>query len=1392
MPDERDEFGGVAVSDDTADEFGGVPVSEDSQDHTPEAALARFGETIPQPEGDIYNLPLVPRIGQNFREEEHKFFQGLKPPPRTVQNAYDVMKAYAGRAGGFGGTMSTSAEQMQEELAQPDQPISTGAKVASGVIGGGINLAETFTTPEGIGLMAAGGIPGVAGRVISLGFLADMLHQAPAVYQRLGDAFGRNDVRDEAEALFDAVVHGGFTAGTAHGAFRGASPTAVREWARDFVAKTPREERAQIYGTENVQPQTPPPVDRAPEVAPAMVEKTFVGDKAVEVLEINKKKKTALVREEGTDSPPDVVKLSDLETKEVPEGGEETNASEVGKTAEVYGDVRAQPGEGPREVPVEESSGGVQPQADRGVQPAEGQNREVPLTPEAEALLTQRIADNEKGVSLTPAKIEEIKTRVEAGIDPKDVGIKVNSFGSADIPGYAQVDLAELGSELSSGKTISSNPEYLNKLSDLNIPSTRELLRLKNGAYTLEEARAALDKLDTLPLSKFEGTIPEGAVPVKVQRPDGSIYEAFRTSAGDQTVPPMIAKIKPSGESGTPSLSHKPLGKGEKIIEGPKTAEEYAAAREEVSVGPGAASPSDIGAEQKSDMQELTRAIEGTASPKESISQRLANAKKAVAALPSRGKSAISRGLLRLQAIGSAIKSGLTKLPEFTNYKKILGQWNGANQIADHELRQFVKTIDRTIPKPRQEAMINWIQADGNADLLRQRAAASNPKFRKGYEDALTLTPDERTAARNISSYLDSRLQAGIDAGLLEDGVERYITQIWKRENPVSNKLAADFSTAKLQTNFKFARQRIFDSYFEGEQAGYQPANKTVSAAVAAYDQSFNRALASRAFLKALTEGKAADGRPLVEVSGTGSTVPRGQTPEAILINPKVKGSELADYRTIDHPALRKWMWRTQAPDGTPVFVKGDLLVHPEIYRHLKNVLGTSAWRQNVIGRAILGVESTLKQSMFSLSGFHQVQETLHALGHRVNPARLEKVDFSQPWQKEAVEHGLQIADYNALEKFGEGLSSGNLVNKIPLLGTKITGPYTEWLFHDYIPRLKLSMYREALARNMERYAKQLQSGKVTRDQIVENTAKQANAAFGELNYTWMGRNKTLQDSLRAFLVAPDFLEARSKFVGQAVRSHGREQLVALGLLAATQYITARILNQVMDDDPHWELKNAFSLVKGKHKYELRTIPGDIIHLFEDPHRFTTSRLSPLVRQSIEFVEGRDWRGVKRDAGEQLKDLAKVAVPISLKPYEGQRLWEAALNAFGVHEKRYTATDQIREKARDFLTSHKLGQHQLEVTDEVTYGKLRLALAGGNMSHAKDVLKELLKTHPPDKVFTAMENTAQYPFTGSQKHERQFLFSLTPKERELYHKARNEQREEFRAFKKLWYTRFEK
>lgn len=1349
-----DEFGGVEVED-SSDEFGGIPIAEDETPDIPaEEILSR--PAIPAWMGARGELPgedvLAPSSLSGWdRFRNTRIGHSLLGPTETEREAQVTPFSDPG--------IIPVARQMLKMTSVPP-PIADEIRTLTqasaetpllGEAGKGISKGVrevALNTP-----LAPFGPAGEIAMPLFAGEFAFSVPEQKAEYEK---ALKEGRTEDAARIATEFAVGGALVgAGTKHEATR-----TLNRFKKNVEPTS-----------KTIEPRVLPEPAPEPQVE-TRTQEVYNGT-PVEVLEVNKKKGTALMRPEGEpDAAPDVVPYGEIETREVPvEKG--PNASSESKTATVYGDVRASAREGPREVPAEEGSGGVQSQAAERVQPAEGQNREVSL------------AEKESGWTSSPI--------IQIG------GIKVESLTPKEL-----AKLTGAGNEI---EFTDRRPGSITEGSTLYFPkdATREeIISRMDEELSKKVAKLSPDEWQAYADSLHKSDIGREAVTRRLaaSAEKGGFVDDLKAKA-DEIANRRQEELKKAREAKSPEEAVRYIERGGLLSDQAQffnEAHEFAKASAQgkgsvkesgVSVGPGGASPSDVGT-TKSDMAELTQAIEGTASPKESISDRLAKAKQVAATLPTAGKNAIKRGLLRLQAIGSAIKSGLTKLPEFTNYKRILGQWNGANQIADHELRQFVKTIDRTIPKPRQEAMINWIQADGNADILRQRAADSKPKFRKGYEDALRLTDDEKTAARNISSYLDARLQAGIDAGLLQDGVEQYITQIWKRENPITKKLVGEFSTAKLQPNFKYARQRIFDSYFEGEQAGYQPANKTVSAAVAAYDQSFNRALASRAFVKALTEGKAADGRPLVEVSGTGSAVPKEGVAKAILINPKIKSTDLADYRTIDHPALRKWMWQTKAPDGTPVFVKGDLLVHPEIYRHLKNVLGTSAWRQNLAGRIILGTESTLKQAMFSLSGFHQVQETLHALGHRVNPARLEKVDFSQPWQKEAVEHGLQVADYNALEKFGEGLNSGHLINKIPLLGTRVMGPYTEWLFQDYIPRLKLTMYREALARNMERYAKQITSGKLTRDQVIENTAKQANAAFGELNYTWMGRNKTLQDTMRAFLVAPDFLEARAKFVGQAARSHGREQLVALGLLAATQYLTARILNKVLDDDPHWELKNAFSLVKGKHKYELRTIPGDLIHLMEDPHRFTTSRLAPIVRQAIEFVEGRDWRGVKRDAAEQLKDLAKVAVPISLKPYEGQRLWESALNAFGVHERHYTANDQIREKAKSFLKDHKISQHQPEPTDEVTYGKLRMAISNGNKAHAQDVLAELLKTHPPDKVFDAMQNHIGAPFTGSQKHEQQFKFSLTPKELQLYQKAMAERRQEFADFKRLWYNRTRK
>ena len=323
----------------------------------------------------------------------------------------------------------------------------------------------------------------------------------------------------------------------------------------------------------------------------------------------------------------------------------------------------------------------------------------------------------------------------------------------------------------------------------------------------------------------------------------------------------------------------------------------------------------------------------------------------------------------------------------------------------------------------------------------------------------------------------------------------------------------------------------------------------------------------------------------IVELYGRSTPIESERGNTVHIIRPRIKPSEAFDYQTVNHPALLRWKWvGTDDVSGNTLLQEGDLAVHPEAYQHLKNILSTSALRQNAVGRAALKVSSTLKQTLLSLSPFHQVQEGVHATLHAVDPVRImapRALDLKNPIQSQLIDHGLIVADFDGMSVFQEGVAAGGLISKVPVVG-QIEAKYRDYLFKDYIPRLKMEMATEAAKRNFQRYKGQVKSGKITRDQIFELTANQANAAFGELNYKMLGRNPTVQDLLRLSVLAPDFLEARIRFTGQALKPYGREQATAPLLRGAVgMYVSARIINQLLDDDPHWD--RPFSVViKGR------------------------------------------------------------------------------------------------------------------------------------------------------------------------------------------------------------------
>lgn len=285
---------------------------------------------------------------------------------------------------------------------------------------------------------------------------------------------------------------------------------------------------------------------------------------------------------------------------------------------------------------------------------------------------------------------------------------------------------------------------------------------------------------------------------------------------------------------------------------------------------------------------------------------------------------------------------------------------------------------------------------------------------------------------------------------------------------------------------------------------------------------------------------------------------------------------------------------------------------------------------------------------------------------------------------------------------------------------------HNDYLFQDYIPRLKTKMAVTAYNRNMKAYSEHVADGRITTNQIAAMTASQANAAFGELNYMLLGRNPQTQAMLRFAFLAPDFLEARARFLGQALKPYGKEQSTALflrGILG--MYTGARILNQLVDNDPHWD--KPFSVVYKGQEYQIRSMPGDIWHLLEDPGSFIYHRVNPsLVKPGIEMMTGHDDFGRKRDFGQRMMDFVRGVLPIwsqGMTKSGGRDPLSGALQSVGITRSvhRTEAASLAHQYALEDMPSDITSHNVMRMVNDIETGnfdpvKYRTLVAEGKMN----------------------------------------------------------------------------
>lgn len=759
-------------------------------------------------------------------------------------------------------------------------------------------------------------------------------------------------------------------------------------------------------------------------------------------------------------------------------------------------------------------------------------------------------------------------------------------------------------------------------------------------------------------------------------------------------------------------------------------------------------------------------------------------------------KDGVSEGLEGLKAVGAYAKMRFLGKPVVTDIKRAKGDRHLALSESAWNARKFVADANKAVPDPLlQEAISDYIDTGGDIALLKQGAATTKDRYRAGYELAQKLTPEQKVIAENARNYFESRLQEAINAGVLEDGIENYIHRIYESESPWKQGIIAELRSGIFTGRPGLARQRVFQYDFEAEQKGLKPVKSFIKR-IAAYDLALNKAIADRGIVKAMMAIKMADGRPMLDIAGVGSKVegPTGET-DATFINRSWKPgttTELVDnrgdFKPYDHPSLRKWKWMAADENGKPIFVQGDVLVHPDAIKDIKSLFEQSLVRKNPVGRAALGIGATIKQTMLDLSGFHFTQITVHGWEHRTFKP-VSEIDFQNPNVRGLIRGGMVVGETHGYELFSEGLVGSSLTKYIPYLGPRLHA-LNDALFNSYIPRLKTAMALHALERNRTRFPE------LTPEELYHLTANQANAAFGELNYEMMGRSKTTQDIFRLIALAPDFLEARGRFAAQAMTKYGREQTVALALGAGVLYLTARIINKLLTDEYHFETKNAFNVVYNGKAYSLRTVQGDILHLATDPRRFAFNRLNPVWgRTGIEALTQRDVFGRKRDFTQQLQDFGTTIVPISLRglvnPRE-QNMMESALNAFGITERRSTPISTIYDLAQDWKKKNNVRGEPGEFIYDPDKDPFRPIRNAATFSPIETIVQEISKAVEAGNVSGKQikdhfDRYGKGLFTGSKSNESKFVKSLSTDQKKIYDDAKEEKKKVRQRFNEAYH-----
>jgi len=391
----------------------------------------------------------------------------------------------------------------------------------------------------------------------------------------------------------------------------------------------------------------------------------------------------------------------------------------------------------------------------------------------------------------------------------------------------------------------------------------------------------------------------------------------------------------------------------------------------------------------------------------------------------------------------------------------------------------------------------NWVNTREGVASFRADSVKTNPALTMFDKEGMKAITEMQSGAnpdkfKAVKQFTDDLFDTESKAGLSEANnyQPNYLPQLW--ENP-PEEIAQAFQR-RFGNQPGFSKQRIFDTYQQGIDAGLTPKFDAISDLLTSRSKSATRALADSEFTNSLID--------------SGQALPFDQAPKG-------------------------WKNVPELQQGKQKFA-----VDPKIAQKIQNYTEPGSEILNKVGRFV----SEAKQSLLSAGvpktgwNFHTgVNIPARAVAARNNPFKAVvdtviwntfpgeavksvdriPVDIREGLIRNSLTVGRSVDDagYGFKPEVGKGI-----ISKARGTFDKL---FSEAAFDKVLPAQKYQVAVEA-------YQKALKSG-VNKEDALRIGAETSNAFFGGVNAQELGRSKDFQNIMRTFLLAPDWLESNFK-----------------------------------------------------------------------------------------------------------------------------------------------------------------------------------------------------------------------------------------------------------------------